>query len=358
MSIAAITLVKIFIPAALTFAVGVFMTPFLNHYFHKYQMWKRVSRKSSDKSDAFKQIHNEKGELSTPRVGGMVVWLSVLFVTFFLALCSWLFPSVTTEKLSFLSREQTYIPLFALFAAALVGLADDLLQIYGKGGYANDDIVYRRVKAGAIIFIGLVIGWWFAVKLGVTHVHMPFYGDIELGLLFIPFFITIMLATFSTSVIDGVDGLAAGVLAPVFIGYAVIAFLNNQVDLAAFSSAVSGGLLAFLWFNIPPARFYLGETGILGLTVTLSVLAFLTDTVFILPIIALPLVATSFSVIVQMLSKRFRGGKKVFLVAPLHHHFEALGWPPYKVVMRYWVIAMISVVVGVIIAILSKSPLA
>lgn len=355
MSIATITLVKIFIPAAMAFGAGILMTPFFTHYFYKYRMWKKNPRGTGEPvSAAFKKVHNEKGELSTPRVGGILVWFSVLVVVSGLALVAWIFPSDTTEKLNFLSRGQTFIPLFALVAAALVGLSDDLLQIYGKGAYAVDAVVYRKVKASVIILIGFIIAWWFVAKLGVTHIYFPFYGDIELGLWFVPIFIFVMFATFSTSVIDGIDGLAAGVLAPIFIGYAAIAFFNNQIDLAALASAISGALLAFLWFNIPPARFYLGETGILGLTVTLSVFAFMTDTVFLLPIIAFPLVVTSASSSIQMLSKRYRNGKKVFLVAPLHHHFEALGWPSYKVVMRYWVISMISVIIGVVLVTLGK----
>lgn len=348
------TLLKIFIPATLTFAVGILITPILTHYFYKYRMWKRVSRNENTASEVFKKIHDEKTELSTPRVGGILVWLSVVFVVVFFALLALFFPSPLTEKLNFLSRGQTYIPFFALVAAALVGLADDAMQIFGTGKLSHDDPFYRNVKAGSIILIGFLVGLWFVFKLGITSVFVPFYGPVHLGIMFIPFFILVMLATFSTSVIDGIDGLAAGVLAPIFIGYAVIAFLNHQIDLAAFSSALSGGILIFLWFNIPPARFYLGETGMLALTVTLSVLAFMTDTVFILPIIALPLVATSFSVIMQMLSRKFRNGKKIFLVAPLHHHFEALGWSKYKVTMRYWIISMMSVIVGVIVALLSK----
>lgn len=349
-----ITLIKIFIPAALTFAVGIAMTPVLMRYFIKYRMWKKSSRRNANTSIAFQQIHNEEGELSTPRAGGILIWLSVALVTLLFALIAWIVPTALTSKLNFLSRNQTLIPLFALLAAAGIGLVDDLLQITGRGSYANDHIMYRKVKAGAIISIGLLIAWWFVFKLGVTAVTIPFYGAVDLGLLFIPFFVLVMLATFSSSVIDGIDGLSAGVLAHVFIGYAAIAFFNHQIDLAALSSAISGGILAFLWFNIPPARFYMGETGMLALTVTLSVLAFMTDTVFILPIIALPLVATSLSGIIQMASKKFRNGKKVFLVAPLHHHFEALGWSKYKVVMRYWVISTISVIAGVIVALLSK----
>ncbi len=354
MGIGTLTLVKVFIPAALTFVVGLLITPVLSHYFYKYKMWKRVSRKGAVSSVEFKQIHNEEGELSTPRIGGIVVWLSVALVVTLFSVVAWLFPNTMTEKLNFLSREQTFIPFFALIVAALIGLGDDFLQIFERKGHAHDDIFYRKVKAALIILIGFLIALWFVFKLGITSVFVPFYGFVEIGFFFIPFFIIVMLATFSTSVIDGIDGLAAGVLAPVFVGFAIIAFFNNQVDIAAFSSAVAGGILAFLWFNIPPARFYMGETGMLALTVTIAVLAFLTDTVFILPILALPLVITSLSVIIQMLSRRFRNGKKVFLVAPLHHHFEALGWSRYKVTMRYWVISMVSVVVGVILAILSK----
>lgn len=354
MSIATITLVKIFVPATLTFAVGILLTPLFAHYFYKYRMWKKNPRGTGEPVSAlFKKIHNEQGELSTPRIGGLLVWVSVLLVTIVLALVAEVFPSEATAKLNFLSRSQTLIPLVALLAAALIGLSDDLLQIYGKGSYAIDAVMYRKVKAAAIILIGLAVAWWFVVKLGVTHVYVPFYGDFEIGLWFVPFLVLVMLATFSTSVIDGIDGLAAGVLAPIFIGYAAIAFFNNQIDLAALASAISGGLLAFLWFNIPPARFYLGETGILCLTVVLCVLAFMTDTVLLLPVIAFPLVATSASSSIQMFSKRYLR-RKVFLVAPLHHHFEALGWPPYKVVMRYWVISMVCVIIGVVLVTMGK----
>ncbi len=168
-----------------------------------------------------------------------------------------------------------------------------------------------------------------------------------------PFFIIVMLATFSGSAIDGLDGLAGGVMASIFAAYAFIAYFQNQIDIAAFSGTVAGGILAFLWFNIPPARFYMGETGMFGLTTTLTVIAFLTDTVFILPVIAFPLVATSLSIIIQLLSKKFFK-RKVFLVAPIHHHFEAKGWPAYKVTMRFWVISVIFAIIGVVIALAGK----
>ena len=176
---------------------------------------------------------------------------------------------------------------------------------------------------------------------------------LHLGYLFIPFFILVMLAIFSSSVIDGIDGLSGGVLASIFFAYTVISFSHHQIDLAALSAVITGSVLAFLWFNIPPARFYMGESGMIGLTVTISVIAFLTNTVLLIPIIAFPLFITSLSVIIQMISRKVRHGKKVFLFAPLHHHFEALGWPKYKVTMRYWIVGIIAAIIGVIMSIIS-----
>ena len=185
-------------------------------------------------------------------------------------------------------------------------------------------------------------------------IHIPFDRELFLGALIIPLFIIVSLATFSGGVIDGIDGLSGGVLAAIFAAYSVIAFTNNQIDLAAFSATVTGAILAFLWFNIPPARFYMGETGMMGLTITLATLAFLTDSVLILPIIALPLVVTSASDILQVASKKFRGGKKIFKIAPLHHHFEAMGWPSYKVTMRYWILSVVFAILGVILVVISR----
>lgn len=351
-----INLIKIFIPATLSFAIGLGITPILSHFFHKYKMWKKSSRSGTDNMEAvseeFKKIHNEAGELSTPRIGGIIIWLSVLLVIILLYLISLFFPTDLTIKLNFLSRNQTLLPLITLIVAALIGLVDDMLHIMGKGSYTRDSIIYRKVKVATLVLIGLVIGWWFFYKLEVISVHIPFSGDLLLGVFFIPFFIIFMLGVFSGSVIDGIDGLSGGVLGSVFVAYTVIAFLNNQIDLAAFCSVLAGGILAFLWFNVPPARFYMGETGMLALTVTLAVVAFLTDTAILYPLIALPLFLTSLSVVIQMVAKKYFK-KKVFRVAPLHHHFEALGWPKYKVVMRYWIISVICSIIGVVIAVIS-----
>jgi len=347
-----IDIVKVVVPSVLTFFLGFFITPFFTNFFYKYKMWKKSARTESGTTEEFQKIHNTKSEISTPRIGGMIIWVSVLLTVGLIYLLSIIFPSDLTEKLNFLSRNQTLVPLATLILASLLGLADDLLQIFGKGTYSKDDIIYRKIKVVTVTLIGLAISLWFYYKLGVSSIHMPFWGDINLGLWFMPFFILVILATFSTGVIDGIDGLSGGVMTTIFTAYSIIAFANNQIDIAALCAVIAGGTLAFLWFNIPPARFYMGETGILGLTVTLAVIAFMTDSVMVLPIIALPLVLTSASVIIQMFSRKYFG-KRVFRVAPLHHHFEAIGWSKEKVVMRYWIVSTVFAITGVIIALVS-----
>src|SRR3989339_1683391 len=324
-------LVKIFMPTAVAFFLGLFFTPFATHFFYKYKMWKKYSRSIGATNSDFQKINNEKEELKTPRVGGIIIWISVLTTVLIFYLVSIFFPGANSTELNFLSRNQTLIPLFTLLVGSLIGLWDDFIQIYGTGKFARDDKSWRKWKAFLVAFLSLFIGVWFFYKLGMTSIHIPFGGDLYLGILIIPFFVIVALATFSGGVIDGIDGLSGGVLASIFAAYSVIAYANNQIDLAAFSGVIAGATLAFLWFNIPPARFYMGETGMMGLTLTLAAFAFLTDSVLILPIVAMPLVITSLSDLIQMASKKFRGGKRVFRIAPIHHHFEAIGWSSYKV---------------------------
>lgn len=346
-------ILKIIFPTVLTFFIGISITPFFSRYFYRYKMWKKLPRTDANTSEIFNNIHNTEREISTPRVGGIIVWVSVLFTVCIIYLLFLIFPSDLTEKLNFFSRSQTLVPLGTFFFAAFIGLADDLLHIYGHGRFAQDALVYRKIKIILVTLIGIIISFWFYYKLDYSSIRIPFNGNWELGIWFIPFFIMVMLATFSTSIIDGIDGLAGGVLASIFTAYAVIAFVNNQIDISALSGAIAGAILAFLWFNVPPARFYMGETGMLALTVVLCVIAFLTDSVLLLPIIALPLVATSLSVIIQIFSYKYFNKHRVFKVTPLHHHFQALGWPREKVVMRYWIVSVISTFVGVILVLIS-----
>lgn len=343
-------------PAVISFIVGIALTPLATHYFYKYKMWRRVSRINNipdEKVTGFSKIHDCKAEISTPRTGGMIIWISVIITLAIVSLIDYFFISELSNKMYFISRSQTLLPFFTLIVASLIGLGDDFLQIFGKGKWLTDPIVLRYIKISIILSLGIVIGLWFYIKLGHSDLYIPWYGFINLGYLFIPFFVFIMISMWSTSVIDGVDGLSGGVLASIFMAYTLISFFDGQVYLATFCAVLAGATLSFLWFNIPPARFYMGESGMIGLTVTISTIAFLTNTVLLLPIIAFPLFITSLSNVIQIGSRKLRNGKKVFLYAPLHHHFEALGWPKYKVTMRYWIVGIITAILGVIISIIS-----
>jgi len=353
-----INVVKVFAPATFAFFVGLALTPFLTHYLYKYKLWKKRAGKIAPDGRAtpiFNQLH-ETREVGTPRFGGIIIWTSTLVAVLGFWFWAKMFPSDLTLKLNFLSRNQTWLPLFTLIVGSLVGLVDDILEIWRSTSIKitpNGGLAFKK-RLILVTILGSLGAWWFYYKLGLSTIEVPFLGEFAIGWLIIPFFIAVMIFLFSSSVIDGLDGLAGGVMAIIFGAYAGIAFFQNQIDLAAFSAVITGSILAFLWFNIPPARFYMSETGILGLTTTLTVLAFLTESVLVLPMIAFPLFATVASNVIQLWSKKYRGGRKVFLIAPLHHHFEALGWSPAKVVMRYWVIGVIAAVMGMIIVLVGR----
>jgi phospho-N-acetylmuramoyl-pentapeptide-transferase len=353
-----IDLIKVILPSIVTFIVGMFITPVLTRYLYKYKMWKKkVKTVSTDGGGTpiFNSLHAER-EVSTPRMGGIVIWASIFITTSVFWILGQIFDG-TFSKLDFLSRGQTWIPLFVLIFGALVGLIDDILEIKGGGGnYAGGLSLRKRLFFVAVI--SFAISLWFYFKLDVNTISVPFISSLNVGLYFIPIFVLVTLLIYSGGVIDGIDGLSGGVFASIFGAYAVIAFFQNQINLAAFCTVVIGSILAFLWFNIPPARFYMSETGSMALTITISIIAFMTDSLgsgrglVVLPIIALPLILTTASDIIQLTSKRLRNGKKVFRIAPVHHHFEAIGWPAYKVTMRYWIVSIICAVFGVILALI------
>ncbi len=348
-------IIKVFIPAMAAFAVGILLAPLLTHYLYKYKVWKKTAGKTAlDGSVAieFEKLRTDS-ETKTPRMGGILIWASVVIVTLLAWSLARVWPTPLTLKLDFLSRSQTWIPFVTLIAGSLMGFVNDLLDIRPTGE--------RGIRLSTrLIFVMIVsglVGFWFYAKLGMTAIGIPGDGTLELGALIIPLFVLISLAMYAGGVIDGIDGLSGGVFSTIFMAYAGIAYFQDQINLAAFSATVSGAILAFLWFNIPPARFWMTETGTMGLTMTLVVIAFMTDTpgggygIAALPIIAFPLVITVLSNIIQVASKKFRG-KKVFRIAPLHHHFEAIGWPSYKVTMRYWVISIVTAIVGMTVALI------
>lgn len=352
-------IVKVLLPATLGFFVGMGITPTIANYLYRNKMWKKTVKSVAVDGHAtpvFSALHKDR-EINTPRLGGVIIWLSAFIVGSLIWFLAKFLPYEVFTKIEFISRNQTWIPFATLLIGAFVGFIDDILEIKGNGGHIAGGLSLKK-RLLAVGTIGLVIGSWFFFKLDVVTLGIPFYGDLFIGWLIIPLFITVLMAIYSGGVIDGIDGLAGGVFTIMFAAYGLIAFYLDLIDLAAFSALLVGSILAFLWYNIPPARFYMSETGSMALTVTLGVIAFMTDSlgggfgILLLLIIGMPLVITTGSVIINVSSKKLRNGKKVFLSTPIHHHFEALGWPPYKVTMRYWVGSVIFAALGVIIALI------
>jgi len=348
------TIVVMLVLGSLSFLFALLWTPLLSRLLYKYKCWKKKVRTvAPDGTSAkiFAKLHKNK-EINTPRMAGVLIWGTVLVMALAFSLLAHFTDSALLDSFDFLSRSQTWIPLFTLVSASILGLFDDLFVIGGFGDTGKGGGITFRRRLLMVFLIGLVGAYWFYFKLGWDSIHIPFFGDLFIGWAYIPLFILIVMGVFSTSVVDGLDGLAGGLFAIMFGAYSAIALIGGQYDLAIFCAVVAGAIGAFLWFNIPPARFYMGETGILGLTSTLAVVAFFTDTLLILPIIGSLLVLEAASVIIQLASKRLRNGKKVFLVAPIHHHFEAKGWPAHQVTMRFWLIGAMSAIVGIIILLL------
>ncbi|KKR91728.1 MAG: Phospho-N-acetylmuramoyl-pentapeptide-transferase [Parcubacteria group bacterium GW2011_GWC2_42_12] len=343
-------IIKILLLTASAFIFAILWTPLLTHYLYKYKMGKQI--RNNGKTPIYSKLHAHKS--GTPTMGGILVWLTVLILALVFYYLGKFLPWEIFKQLNFLSRSQTLLPLGALVATALIGLFDDWLDVRGKGILGGGGL---RVKHRLLIYtiIAAIGAWWFYFKLDWDVFHVPFLGDYQLGWPYVLIFILVLVATaFSVNETDGLDGLAGGVLLICFVAFGVIAFSTGKYDLAAFCGVIAGALLAFLWFNIAPARFIMGDTGAMSLGITLGVITMLTNSALILPIIGWVFVIESGSVILQLLSKKIRG-KKIFISSPIHHHFEALGWPETKIVMRFWVIAGLSAAIGLMVFLLDKN---
>jgi phospho-N-acetylmuramoyl-pentapeptide-transferase len=333
---------------ALSFVVALFVTPFFIHFSEKYDLRKKNIR-DEESAPVFYKFHKNKSE--TPTMGGVIIWVTVLGLAATFFVLRSIFDGFA-DYFDFVNRAETYLPLAALFFTALVGLADDLFGILGKGPHKGGLTMGQKLLLYTAVAI--VGAWWFYFKLGWDILYIPFIWNVYIGSWYIPFFIFILVATaFSTNETDGLDGLAAGTLFFAFGAMAVVAFVLGRYDLAVMNAAILGALLAFLWFNINPARFFMGDTGSMSLGITLGVMAMLTNTALFLPFFGIILVLESLSVIIQVLSKKLRG-KKVFFSAPIHHHFEALGWVESQITMRFWIISSVATIFGLVLFFLAR----
>lgn len=345
---------KVLTTGVITFVFAFLLTPLWTSLLYEYKIGIKIKKKSVDGRNlsVVNKLHAKKN--GTPTMGGVIIWLSVLVV---ILASDYIFPWIAIltntnfiARLDFFSRSQTWLPLFVLIAAGLLGFFDDIMSVRGWGSNKGGGMQFamRFWWLFAIAFVG---AWWFFYKLGWDQLHIPAVGDFVVGWWYIPLFIFVILFTaFSSNETDGLDGLNGGVLLIAFSSFSIISFAQNMVDLSAFCAAISGALLAFLWFNIPPARFFMGDTGAVSLGTTLGVVAMLNNSIIPLFFIIAIYILESSSAAIQLTSKKFFN-KKVFLAAPIHHHFEAKGWPEPKIVMRAWILSVVMAVIGVIIGI-------
>lgn len=325
---------SVFILSVAAFVLAMMLTPIYTYLAYRYKFWKKQRQTSTtgEKLLVFAKLHKEKFKRNIPTMAGAIGVIAIATVTLFN-----------------LDRGETWLPLAGLIGGALVGLFDDIINLKGDGsGVAG---LRTEVKFMMITALGIALGWYFFAKLGYTSVHIPFAGPIDIGWMMVALFAFAVVATGNAvNISDGLDGLAGGLLAISFTAFGVIALLQGQFYLAGFCFTVVGALLSYLWFNIYPARFFMGDVGSFAFGVALGVVAMFTNTLFLLPIIGIIFVIEAGSSLLQITSKRLFH-RKIFTSAPIHHHLEAAGWPETKVTMRFWVIGAVAALIGVFLAI-------
>ena len=328
-------LIHVFLLSIGAFLFAMFLTPIYTFFAYRYKFWKQQRSTSTDgkKLEVFTKLHAAKFRRNIPTMAGIIGVFSIAAITL----------------LFNLDRAETYLPLAALVGGGIVGLIDDIINVRGLGGGVGG--LRSGMKFTMITLIGVVLGWFFYAKLGIDSFHVPFVGEVAIGWLIVPLFTFTVVATGNAvNISDGLDGLAGGLLAISFSTFGVIALLQGNSMMAGFCFTVVGALLSYLWFNIHPARFFMGDVGSFAFGVALGVVAMLTDTLLLLPVIGLVFVLEAGSSLIQILSKKFFK-KKIFISAPVHHHLEAIGWPETKVTMRFWVIGCVVAFTGFVLAI-------
>jgi phospho-N-acetylmuramoyl-pentapeptide-transferase len=325
------------------FLAALLLMPVWINILRRWKMGKSI--RTADSAPIMAKLH--AGKAGIPTMGGLVIWGTVVaLVLLYRAACYFDIPYVC--QLSFFSRAQTRLPIGILVGAGLIGLLDDWLNIKKigpKGGGLR--MRWRLLSYATIATLGAL---WFFTRLQWDFLHVPFAGTFEIGWMFIPVFVFITVATsFSVNETDGLDGLAGGPLVAAFGAMAMISWSQGRVDLATLCAAIVGALLGFLWFNVPPASVFMGDTGAMSLGSVLAAVAMITNTALLLPIIGLPFVIESASVLFQILWKKLFK-KKMFLSSPLHHHLEAIGWTETKIVLRTWIVSFACAAIGVILA--------
>ena len=332
-----------------TFLVGFLISPFYIHFLQKLKLWKQIREESITwKAFEFFKLHGHK--VWTPTMG----WAMILITVFLMVFISLIFQQLWVINNSLLNQRETYLSLFTLFTVWILWATDDYMNIRWIW---KTKWISAKYKMFWLLVFAAAWSWWFYDRLGWSEIllKLPYLPWFEIGILFIPLFIFIIVwAANSVNITDGLDGLAGWLLLFAYAVYWYITFDQWLFLLSTLCVSICGALIAFLWFNIKPAKFYMGDVWSLALWANLWLMALLTNTLAILCIVWLIFILETISVIIQISSKKLRNGKKVFKIAPFHHHLEACGWSEETVVFRLWLVGLILSVVAVIFYILQS----
>jgi len=341
--------IKILVVTLISFFTAITLTPLVLKFLRRFGIKKQI--RDSASAPIMSALHSKKE--GTPTMGGVIIWGTVLITALITFLASSIFGG-RFEHLDFIDRAETYLPLAAMVIAALIGLMDDILGVMRIGPKGGGLAVKHKLLVYALI--GGLGAWWFYSPQNLDwHIlNIPFIGSIDIGLWYIPIFIFVIIASaFSANETDGLDGLLGGVSIFAFGALGVISFVLGRYDLTAMIGAMIGAMIAFLWHNVYPTKFFMGDTGSMAIGITMGVVAMLTNTALLLPMFAIVMVIESLSVIIQMTSKKFFK-RKIFLSTPIHHHFEAKGMPESQITMRFWIISGVTAGLGLILFFLDR----
>lgn len=352
--------------------VSLALTPLVLAFLYHFKIWR-----TNGHADPTLGIESRSSKAHTPIMGGLIVVISVALITFFF---NW-------------DRQFTWVPIGGMMIAAILGGLDDLFSVLGRkrrNRSLRQTLVLIRVHKNLVdrlwyictipwvafktfassfgskrgtgvhaheklllqFAAGGVAAWWIYWKLGETwkEVYIPFHGFLNIGAWIIPLIIVVVMFTANAvNISDGMDGLAGGMLIPTFAALSFLSSIFGYEPLAVLNAVTAGALVTYTFFNVKPARFQMGDVGSLALGTLLAINALVINAMAILPFIAFMFYVETFSVIIQV-AGRTLFGKRVFKMAPLHHHFELSGWSEEKTIMRFWVIHLAFVLLGVWIA--------
>ena len=405
---------EIFFYAGISFLIAIFVFPKFIRFVQKFKLTQKIRDRqiSGGIAQIFRALHAHKA--GTPVMGGAVIIFAVLTTVALSRIFSFFgiidhsilnrgetyLPIITLAAVGFLGaiddflnidenlvkkffskKTKIYFFLFLIFSAAARFLALNFLEnFFSPANFfaaknflnfffalaiflnliglilffekKNQKGLSARVKFLTLFFFAIAGAAWFSFKLGWSKIHIPAVGDADIGLFYFPVFIFIFVGTAnSVNLTDGLDGLAGGLLAIAFSVFSVISYFYGLPILSVFCATIVGALGAFLWFNVPPAKIYMGDTGSLALGATLGVIAMLTNAVLILAVVGFIFIFETISVILQLFWKKFFK-KKLFAIAPIHHHFETRGWSETQIVMRFWILGAGVGIIGLIVGIL------